>query len=80
MSDVPFTVYFDFEKTTGNAVFFDPKMYVLSYCQIYAFHPSLGLEKIVIFRSFQTSEVEIYDPSRFQQEHVFFFDRTTLFN
>ena len=50
--NLPFVVYFDFEKTTGNAVFFDPKRYVVSYCQIYSFHPSLNLDKIVIYRSF----------------------------
>ena len=26
MGDVPLTVYFDFETTTGNVVFFDSKM------------------------------------------------------
>lgn len=25
MGDLPFTVYFDFETTTGDAVFYDPK-------------------------------------------------------
>ena len=35
--DLPFFVYFDFETTTGNAVFFDPVMYVISYCQIFTF-------------------------------------------
>ena len=39
--DLPFTVYFDFETTTtGGSLFFDPKMFVVSYCQIYSFHPS----------------------------------------
>ena len=79
MGDVPLTVYFDFETTTGNAVFIDPKMYVVSYCQIYSFHPILNLEKNVIFRSFQQSADETYDLSHFQQEHVAFFDRTTFF-
>ena len=60
--------------------FFDPKMYVAPYCQIYAFHPSLNLEKIVIFRSFQQSADEIYDLSHFQQKHVTFYDRTTFFH
>lgn len=27
LGDLPFTVYFDFERTTGDAVYFDPKMY-----------------------------------------------------
>ena len=73
LGDAPFTVYFDFETTTGDSVFFEPKMFVVSYCQMYSFHPSLNLEKIVIFRSFQQSAEEIYDLSHFRQEHVAFF-------
>ena len=49
LGNVPFTVYFDFETTTSNFAFSYPKMYVISYCQIYSFHPSLNLDKIVIF-------------------------------
>ena len=48
LGDAPFTVYFDFETTTGNSAFSDPKKYVISYCQIYSFHPSLNLDKIFI--------------------------------
>ena len=59
--------------------FFDPKMFVVSYCQIYSFHPGLNLEKIVIFRSFQQSADEIYDLSHFRLEHVAFFDRTAFY-
>ena len=59
--------------------FFYPKMFVVSYCQIYSFHPSLNLEKVVIYRSFQQSAEEIYDVNHFRQEHVAFFDRTTFF-
>ena len=51
LGDIPFTIYFDFETTTGDSVFFDPKIFVKSHCQIYSFHPALGLDKIVIFRS-----------------------------
>ena len=32
LGDVPFTVYFDFETTTGDVVFLDPKKFVVSYC------------------------------------------------
>ena len=46
LGDNLFTVYFDFETNTGDAVFFDPKMFVVSYCQIYSFHPRLNLEKL----------------------------------
>ena len=45
LGDVPFTVYFDFETTTGDVVFLDLKMFVVSYFQIYSFHPSLNLEE-----------------------------------
>ena len=47
----------------------------MSYCQIYSFHPSLNLEKLVIYRSFQQSAKEMYDLNYFRQEHVEFFDR-----
>ena len=59
--------------------FFYPKMYVISYCQIYLFHPPLNLDKVVIFRSFQQAAKEIYDLSHFKQEHVPFFNKTTFY-
>ena len=31
IGDLPFSVHYDFETTTGSAVFFDAKMYVVSY-------------------------------------------------
>ena len=79
LDDVPFTVYFDFETNPGNSVFFDPKMFVVSYCQIYSFHPALDLDKIVIFKSFQQSAEEMYDLNQLKQEHVAFFIKTTFF-
>ena len=79
LGDLPFTVYFDFETTTGNSPFFNSAMYVMSYCQIYSFHPSLGLDKIVIFRSFQQTPEQIYDLSHFKNEHAAFFDKTTFY-
>ena len=72
--DLPFSVYFDFETTKGSAVIFDAKMYAVSYCQIYSFHPPLDLDKIVIYRSFQQTPQQIYDLSHFKQEHKFFFN------
>ena len=30
LGDVPFRIYFGFETTTGDAVFFNPKMFVVS--------------------------------------------------
>ena len=71
--NLPFSVYFDFETITGNTVFFHPKIYVVSYCQIYSFHLSLNLDKIVIYQSFQETPQQIYDLSHFKPEHKPFF-------
>ena len=81
MGDAPFTVYFDFETATGSSAFFflDTKLYVISYCQIYSFHPSLNLDKVVIFRSFQQAVEEIYHLNHFKQEHVPFFNKATFY-
>ena len=78
MGDVPFYVYFDFETTTGDSVFFDSKMYVISYCQIFSFHRALNLDKIVIYRSFQQTSEETCDLSHFKSEHSPFFGNVTL--
>lgn len=52
-------------------------MYVVSYCQIYTFHPSLKLDKIVIYRSFQQTANEMFDLGHFRREHAAFFDTIT---
>ena len=62
----------------GDDIMNDPKMFVISYCQIYAFHPDLKLSKIVIFWSFQQNAEEIYSLNHFSQEHVRFFDAVTF--
>ena len=79
LGDVPFTVSFDFETATTDSVFFDPKMFVISYYQIYSFHPALNLDKTVIFRSFQQSADEVCDLSHFEKEHVAFFNKATFY-
>ena len=78
MGDFPFTVYFDFETTTGDSVIDGKRMFVISYCQICAFHPALNVGKIVIFRSFQQNADEINSLDHFQQGHVKFFDPVTI--
>lgn len=75
---MPFSVYSDFETTTGDSVFFDSKMYVVSYCQIFSFNPAFNLDSIVIYGSFQQTPKEIYDLSHFESEHVPFFNRVIL--
>ena len=65
MGDVPFSVYLDFVTTIGDAVFFDSKMYVMSYCMIFSFNEVLNFDKIVIYRSFQQSAQELYNINHF---------------
>ena len=52
MIGLPFIVYFDFETTAGDRVVNNPKMFVITCCQICAFHPDVNLDRIVNFRSF----------------------------
>ena len=54
-------------------------MYIISYCQIYSFHPSLGLDKIEIFRSFQQTPEQTYDLSHLKNEHAALFNKTTFY-
>ena len=51
----------------------------MSYCQIYSFHPSLNLKKVVIFLSFQQRAEELYDLNRFRHEHTAYFNKTTFY-
>ena len=53
-------------------------MYIISYCQIFVFHPALNLQKIVIFRSFQQNFEEIISLDHFSQDQVRFFDIITI--
>ena len=71
-------MYFDYETKTGNNVFNDKKMFVISFCQIYAFNPDLNFDKIVIFWSFQQTEDEICVLNHFSEEHVKYFDKVTF--
>lgn len=77
MGDVPFSVYFDFETATDDAVFFDSKIYVMCYCIIFSFKKVLNFHKIVIYRTFQQSAQELYSLDHFRTEHVPFIDGTT---
>ena len=75
IGDLPFAVYFDFETTTENAVFFDWKMFVISYCMTFSFNAELNFDKIIILRRFQQAINELYDISHFKPEFVPFFDQ-----
>ena len=78
LGDLPFVVYFDFETTAGKDLFQDKKVYVLSYCMIFAFHPKLALDRIAIFRSFQQQEDQLLDLSHLNNKMLQYVDRITL--
>ena len=59
IGDLPFTIYYDFETTTGSAIFYDAKMHIVSYCIIAAFHPDLKLPHVIIYRSFDQTKEEL---------------------
>ena len=59
MSDLPFAIYYDFETMTDSVVFFDVKMYVVSYCMVIAFHPDLNLPRLYIYRSYDQNKTDL---------------------
>ena len=76
LGDLPFTVYYDFETTTGSVIFFDAKMYVVSYCMIIAFHPDLNLPRLYIYRSYDQSDEDLTSLHHFDavQRNFFYFN------
>ena len=74
MGDLPFTICFDFETTTGDSVLLDKKVYVISYCQVYTFHPKLKLPKNIVLKSFQQNYNEITSLDHLSREHIPYFD------
>ena len=53
-------------------------MFVISYCQIFAFYPNLNLDRIVIFQSFQQSADKIYHLNHFSKSRVKYFEHVTI--
>ena len=72
IGDLPFAIYYDFETTTGSTVFFDAKMYVVSYCIVVAFHPSLNLPHLFIYRAYDQTKEELESVSFFYRSKRFF--------
>ena len=66
LGDVPFSIYFDFETTTGSVVFFNVKMFVVSYCMVVAFHPEGDIPRICVFRSYDQSAAQLTSLSHSQ--------------
>ena len=73
LGDLPFSIYFDFETTTGSVVFFVAKMNGVSYCIIAAFHLELNIPRLVIYRSYGQNPNELFSLTHFQAlKHSFF--------
>ena len=53
-------------------------MYVISYCMIFAFHPKLKIEQIVIYRSFHQRQDELFDLSHLKQKMLQYTDYVML--
>ena len=80
LGDLPFAVYYDFEITTGSVVFFDAKMYVVSYCMIIVLPPDLNLPRLYIYGSYDQSDEDLTSLHHFDVVHRNFFDFSENFN
>ena len=76
----PSAFFFDFETTTGSVVFFDAKMYVVSYCMVIAFHPELDIPRICIFRSYDQHTDQLTSLSHFEVLQCNFFAEKDHYN
>ena len=80
LGDLPFSIYYHFETTFGSVVFFDAKMYVVSYCMVVAFHPDLKITRLMIFRSYDQNQNVLTSLSQFQTLEFNFFEDPENFN
>ena len=79
--DVPLTVYNDFETTAPTDDCIDPKsrkMFAVSYVIIFAFHPDLNLDRIIIEPTFEHLQARLCSLNFLTNEQLKFKDFTTL--
>lgn len=80
IGDLPFALYYDFETTTGSVLFFDAKMYVVSYCIVAAFHPDLEMPRLYICRSYDQDHAQLTSLVHFDNVQRNFFSDKSNFN
>lgn len=80
IGNLPFAVHYDFETTTGSVVFFDAKMYVISYCIIVAFHPDLNLLHMFFYQAYDQSKNELEYMAHFSVVQDNFFNFKEYYN
>ena len=79
--DIPLTAYIDFKTTAPTDKMLDPescKMKAVSYAIIFAFHPKLDFERIIIERSFGHSREKLTAIDYLTNEQLKFKDEITL--
>lgn len=77
MGDLPCSIYFDLETTTGKNVYNfdeDATLYPVSYAFVVVSHPSLKIEKILIFRSCNHTFEQLNGASYLKDEILPFID------
>lgn len=77
MGEVPFAVYFDFERKPGKKNFIfdeDSTLYPVSYSFVVAFHPDLNLEKIFVVRDFNQTFDQLNDMGYLASKMLHYFD------
>ena len=79
--DVPLTAYIDFETTAPTDDCPDPensKMYAVSYVTIFAFHPDLQLNRVIVEQSFGHSREQLWSLNYLTSEQLKFKNLPTL--
>ena len=79
--DMPFTAYIDFETTAPTDDCLDPennKMIAVSYVIIFAFHPDLNSNRIIIERSFGHSQSRLLSLNYLSAEQLRYADVTQI--
>ena len=80
-TDIPMTAYIDFETTAPTDDCLDPenrRMFAVSYVIIFAFHPELSLDRIIIEWSFGHSLAQLCSLDYLAKEKLKFKDLTML--
>ena len=79
--DIPLSTYIDFETNAPADMSLgseDKNMFAISYITIFAFHPYLKLNRVIIEGSFGHSLEKLTSLEYLRREHFSFRDKTTL--
>ena len=81
MGDISLAAYLDFETAAPTDECLDPenrKMFAVSYVTIFAFHPDLDIDRVIIEHSFGHSCEILTSLNSLTQEQLNFKDNKTL--